>query len=65
MKNATICGTRVGAGPRGRRVVLRRPERPREAAGGAPPGGDRGRAGGAADRLGGDLLAVGARRLPL
>ncbi len=37
-------GARVGAGPRGRRVVLRRPERPRGAARGAPPGGDRGRA---------------------
>ena len=49
----------------GVRVVLRRPERPRGAARRAGADRDRGRPGGAADRLGGDPLALGARRLSL
>ena len=56
---------RVAPGRARRALVLRRPERPRGAAGGADPGRDRGRADGAADRLGGGRLALVAGRLPL
>ena len=56
---------RVATGGSGGALVLRRPERARAAAAGAGAGADAGRPGGAADRLGGDRLALVARRLPL
>ena len=52
-------GVGVAAGRGGGALVLRRPERARWAARGSCPGRDRGRPGGAADRLGGDRAGSG------